>query len=93
VLDSWYGDPQLAVKYRVLFVLGSDGGVFSNSRVLALVIGAGNGGIIGDDPPSAVEDVEKAGELGRSGVAESSAVLPSCATAPGVGEETCFGES
>lgn len=47
----------------------------------------------GEEPPSAVEEVEKAGELGRSKAAESSAVMAACATAPGAGGETGFDKS
>jgi hypothetical protein len=58
--------------------------------VLPLIVGAGSGGRTGEEPPSAVELDEKAGDPGIGscdGSAEST--VPTCATAPG-GEE--YGE-
>lgn len=44
-----------------------EGGVLNTSRVRPLIVGRGNGGRIGEEPPSsAVEVVENAGETARS---------------------------
>jgi hypothetical protein len=47
----------------------TDGGVLKTPSVRPLNVGSGKGGRIGEDPPSssAVEVVEKAGEVARSG--------------------------
>jgi hypothetical protein len=92
--DSGYGEPQLAVKYRLLFLLcvrpseAGGGGVFRSSRIRSsLYFGAGRGGRTGDDSPSAVEVVERAGErCGDLNVA-CFAAMPSCASAAGGGGE------
>jgi hypothetical protein len=47
----------------------------------------GSGGRTGDEPPSAVEVVEKAGDRGCSGRRDGSSLGPSSAVAAGGGDE------
>ena len=75
------------MKYRLLVVRGSVGGVLRRSRVLPLIVGAGSWGRTGEEPPSAVEVVERAGEPGVTCRAACFVVMPSCADAAGGGEE------
>ena len=76
------------MKYRLLVDRGSDGGVFRRSRVLPLIVGAGRGGRIGDEPPSAVEVVERAGDPGVTRRVVRSAVMPSSADEAGEAEDS-----
>lgn len=55
------------------------------SRTRSLNFGAGRGGRTGDEPPSAVEVVERAGEPGASRGARDFSIMPSCADATGGG--------
>jgi hypothetical protein len=55
------------------------------SRTRSLNFGTGRGGRTGDEPPSAVEVVERAGEPGASRDVECFSVMPSCANATGGG--------
>jgi hypothetical protein len=54
------------VKYRLDSVRDSEGGVLERLRLRPLMVGAGRGGRIGDEPPSAVELEEKAGDPGTA---------------------------
>lgn len=54
------------MKYRLDSVRDSEGGVFERLRLRPFIVGVGNGGRIGDDPPSAVELEEKAGDPGTT---------------------------
>ena len=49
------------------------------SRTRSLIFGAGRGGRTGDEPPSAVEAVERAGEPGASRDVDCFSVVPCCA--------------
>ena len=75
VISSSYGDPQLAVKY----LLASLRGGVDRLSVRPLCFGAGSGGRTGEDPPSNVELVEKAGDPGCSGDCIMSDPASACA--------------
>lgn len=83
--DRGYGLPQLAVTYW-LSSRGSwrDGGVLNNSRALCGSRGACKLGTNGDEAsPSAVDAVERAGDLGGDWLDGRGCRRPSCAAARG----------
>lgn len=80
------------MKYRLLSVRGSDGGVLKRSRLLPFVVGADRVDITGGELQSTVEAIENAGDVGAPWVAGSSTMMPPRATAAGrdenVGEDS-----
>jgi hypothetical protein len=90
-----YGEPQLAVPKRFSSTLPEGGGVLRRPRTRSGRDGAGKGGRAGEEPksswPSAVDAVEKAGELG-AGDRDRGSLVPSCASAAGGREVVGFGD-
>jgi len=81
--DRGYGEPQLAVTYRLSSARLFGDGVRRNSKALSGRRGAGSGGTIGDDSPSAVEPAERAGDPRGDEDGACGSPVPACAGAPG----------